>query len=232
MRRFLSPFIAFVLSGLLAAPGNASVVSGSVKIQGRIEKVQLKKIKKFNPYGDLYDSKTGPAAELPQQLIVYVDGLRAGNGKEAKARLGQKDKQFSASIVPILAGGTVDITNDDTVRHHIRCSTKPWDFNLKPRAPGETVARKFEADNGDNGLGVAPVYCDVHSNMRAHVLVMPNPYYQLLPETGGKFSLKGLPAGTYTITAWHPTLKPVPVKVTVKAGESKSIELVMLGKQD
>ena len=92
------------------------------------------------------------------------------------------------------------------------------------------MSKKFEA--GNEALGVVPVYCDIHSSMRAHVVVLQNPYFQLLPETGGKFSLKGVPPGTYTITAWHPTLKPQPVKVTVKSGENAPIELVMLGKQD
>ena len=215
---------------LAASQASAVTVTGSVRIKGRIEKVKLK-AKRFNPYGDLYnDTNEKPPADLPQQLIVYVDGLKAGNPAEFKARLGQKDRNFSASIVPVLAGGSVEITNDDTIRHHIRCNEKPWDFNLKPRAPGETVYKKFEGDG--EGIGVAPVYCDVHSNMRAHVVVLRNPYFQLLPETGGKFSLKGLPAGTYTITAWHPTLKAVPVKITVKSGETKKVEIVMLGKQD
>lgn len=223
---------ALALVSLCLAAGSlpAATVSGSVTVKGRIEKVKLKKIKKFDPYGDLYQSSGKEPAELQQQLIVYVEGLKAGSPKDFKAHLGQKDKNFSASIVPVLGGGSVDISNEDTVRHHIRSNAKPWDFNLKPRPPGDTVTKKFEASN--EPIGIAPVYCDIHSSMRAHVVVLQNPYFQLLPETGGKFSLKGVPPGTYTITAWHPTLKPQPVKVTVKAGENAPVDIVMLGKQD
>jgi len=210
---------------------DAGTINGSVRIEGRIEKVKLKKTKKFDPYGELYQGKSGAdPAELQQQLIVYVEGLKAGNAKEFKARLGQKDKNFSASIVPVLGGGSVDITNEDVVRHHIRSNTKPWNFNMKPRPPGDTVNKRFEAS--DEAVGVVPVYCDIHSSMRAHVVVLQNPYFQLLPETGGKFSLKDVPNGTYTLTAWHPTLKPQAVKVTVKNGESGSVSLVMQGKKD
>lgn len=217
--------------GLLHSTLTAATLNGSVTIKGRIEKVKLKRAKKFDPYGDLYQSKSNSEpAELQQQLIVYVEGLKAGSPKEFKAHLGQKDKNFSASIVPVLGGGSVEISNEDVVRHHIRSNAKPWDFNLKPRPPGDTVTKKFEASQ--EPLGVAPVYCDIHSSMRAHVVVLQNPYFQLLPETGGKFSLKGVPAGTYTITAWHPTLKPQPVKVTIKNGENAAVDLVMLGKQD
>ena len=209
----------------------AATLSGSVTIKGRIEKVKLSKTKKFDPYGDLYQSKSGAEpAELQQQLIVYIEGLKAGSPTDFKAHLGQKNKNFSASIVPVLGGGSLEISNEDTVRHHIRSNAKPWDFNLKPRPPGDKVTRKFEAIK--DPIGIAPVYCDIHSSMRAHVVVLQNPYFQLLPESGGKFLLKGLPAGTYTLTAWHPTLKAQPVKVTVKSGENKPIELIMLGKQD
>ena len=225
-------FALFVLSFCLASSSlQAGTLSGTVTIKGRIEKVKLRKVKKFDPYGDLYQSQSGKEpAELEQQLIVYVDGLKAGSAKDFKAHLGQKDKNFSASIVPVLGGGSVEISNEDKVRHHIRSNAKPWDFNLKPRPPGDTVVKKFEA--GQDAIGIVPVYCDIHSSMRAHVVVLQNPYFQLLPETGGKFSLKGVPAGTYTITAWHPTLKAQPVKVTVKSGENAPIELVMLGKQE
>jgi plastocyanin len=231
MRKILKLLCALLFASSFASAAATAVVGGSVSIKGRIEKVKLTSRKKFNPYGDMYVDKSEKApAELLQQLIVYVDELKAGSGADLRARLSQKDKNFNASIVPILAGGSVEISNEDVVRHHIRSNAKPWDFNLKPRPPGETVTRTF--DSKEASVGVVPVYCDIHSNMRAHVLVMPNPYFQVLPETGGKFSLKGLPAGTYTITAWHPTLKPQPVKVTVKANEVKTVNLVMLGKQD
>jgi plastocyanin len=225
LRAFLALFL--LLAGV--SPAMAASVSGKVSVVGRIEKVKFGKVKKFNPYGNLYKDDKAPA-ELQQDLIVYVDGLRAPDPKAKNPVLSQKAKNFSSSIVPVMQDASVEIRNDDSIRHHIRSNAKPWDFNLKPKAPGETVTRKFEG--GSDTVGVVPVYCDIHSNMRAHVLVMPNPHWQLLPETGGKYSLKGLPAGTYTITAWHPTLKAQAVKVTLKAGDTKTIDLVMTGKQD
>lgn len=216
----------FMGPSLVAAP--AATLGGTVRIEGRIEKIKLAKKKKFNPYGAVYKDNKGPA-EVGQDLIVYLEGLKPGASGDP-AMLGQKDRNFTASIVPVLPGGQVEIRNDDSIRHHVRANVKPWAFNLKPKAPGESVTRVF-AGAPDGGLGVVPVYCDIHPDMRAHVLVLPSAKYQLLPETGGAFSLAGIPAGSYTLTAWHPTLKPVPQKVTLKAGEKKTVTLVMKGKK-
>jgi hypothetical protein len=226
----LAALLVMLAPGSVAAKaGGSAVISGSVRIEGRIEKVKLSRKKRFNPYANVYkDDK--PPAELAQQLIVYLDGPVGAKPGPPKV-LGQKDRQFSDSIVPILPGGEVEIRNEDTVRHHIRSNAKPWNFNLKPRAPGETVTKKFEGPQ-EGGLGIVPVYCDIHPEMRAHVLILPSAEYQLLPETGGRFRLEGVPPGTYTLSAWHPTLKPVPVKLTVKAGEHRTVELVMQGKKD
>lgn len=225
---FLAGLALFACRAPAAADG--ATLRGKVVIRGRI----VRPLRSNDDYGAGGDysgyQEENPPAELRQQLIVYLLGLSLHASKE-RAVLSQKDRNFTASIVPVLPDQKLDIRNDDTVRHHIRSNTKPWDFNLRARPPGSTVTCTFGAAS-DGGLGVVPVYCDIHPYMRAHVLVMPTPKWQLLPETGGDFEFKNLPAGTYTLAAWHPVLLAKPLKVTLKKGQTKTLTLVVYGAED
>src|SRR5689334_1166888 len=66
-----------------------------------------------------------------------------------------------------------------------------------------------------NRRGVT-MQCGMHPYMQGHGLAVDNPYYAV---TGldGSFAIKELPAGTYRIKAWHPTLGEKVQDVTVAA---------------
>ena len=66
------------------------------------------------------------------------------------------------------------------------------------------------------------VLCNVHPWMRAWIFVFDHPYYAVTSRTG-KFELKNLPPGTYTIEAWHETYRARDQTVTIGAKESKAI---------
>ena len=67
-----------------------------------------------------------------------------------------------------------------------------------------------------------PIKCDLHSWMRAYVGVVDHPYFAVTTD-GGKFELKNLPAGTYTIEAWHEKAGTQTQQVTVGQKETKEI---------
>ena len=52
---------------------------------------------------------------------------------------------------------------------------------------------------------MVPFKCDVHGWMNAYVGVLDHPYFAITGKDG-KFELKTLPPGTYTIEAWHEKL--------------------------
>ena len=60
------------------------------------------------------------------------------------------------------------------------------------------------------------LFRSVHGWMHAKVFVMDNPFFAVSGEDGS-FSIKGLPAGTYTLEAWHEKLGTKTGTVTVAA---------------
>ncbi len=73
---------------------------------------------------------------------------------------------------------------------------------------------------------MVPFKCDVHGWMNAYVGVLPHPYFAVTKDDG-KFELANLPAGTYTIEAWHEKLGPMTQSVTI----GYSNELILAGQE-
>jgi hypothetical protein len=69
---------------------------------------------------------------------------------------------------------------------------------------------------------MVPFKCDVHGWMNAYVGVLDHPYFATT-DKDGKFELKTLPPGTYTIEAWHEKFGTQQQKVTLGPKDSKEI---------
>ena len=67
-----------------------------------------------------------------------------------------------------------------------------------------------------DNAGIVDVYCNVHSKMRASILVVPNATFTRVdPE--GRFNLERVPVGSRKVVIWSPTTKPVEKTVEVTA---------------
>jgi len=66
------------------------------------------------------------------------------------------------------------------------------------------------------------IKCDVHGWMNAYAGVLNHPYFAVTAN-GGAFELKNLPAGTYTIEAWHEKLGTSTQSVTIAEKETKDV---------
>src|SRR5207244_3108892 len=64
------------------------------------------------------------------------------------------------------------------------------------------------------------VKCNVHPWMRAYVHVAPHPFFALT-KPDGSFEIKQLPAGEYTLEAWHEKFGRKEGKISVLEGERK-----------
>src|SRR4030095_12321204 len=154
-------------------------------------------------------------------VFVYVkDGL--GNyvydTPTEKATIDQKQCRYHPHVFGMRVGQTLEILNSDSTLHNIHALPKGnSEFNTGQPIQGMKTTHTF-----DKPEVMVPFKCDVHGWMNAYVGVLNHPYYAVTGEDG-KFELKDLPAGTYTIEAWHEKMGAQEQKVVLAEKESKEI---------
>lgn len=130
-------------------------------------------------------------------VVIFLEELQMPNAN-GKEKIMQKGKQFSPRVLPIVMGGVVEFPNEDPFNHNVFSPTPEYKFDLDYYGTGKSKNVRFQK------TGAVRVYCNIHSNMVADVLVVPNPYFA---KTGkdGKFKISNIPAGKYTFVAWQPS---------------------------
>jgi plastocyanin len=137
--------------------------------------------------------KSGRAASDLSEVVVYVDG--AGKPRPAKATMVMKAKTFKPHVVVVPVGGTVEFPNEDPIFHNVFSVSGPNRFDLELYKRPKTGAWTFQQP------GIVRVYCNIHPQMSAIVVVRDGPY--ALAHADGSFVLEGVPAGRVTLKAWH-----------------------------
>lgn len=162
----------------------------------------------------------GKVSGVSGKSVVYVEAI-AGKTFPAPEKhflMDQKGLMFQPHVAVIQLGQTVDFLNSDSVQHNVFWPSiggdKKAGHNLGTWPKGEKKSWKF-----DHG-GVASLLCNVHPEMSGYVVVSPTPYFAET-DAGGSYSIKDVPDGSYTVTAWHEGAKPKSQPVTV-SGAAKS----------
>lgn len=154
-------------------------------------------------------------------VVVYVSaGLTSHDFQppQQPAVFLQKGCQYKPHVLAMQANQKLEVVNDDETTHNIHpnpSNNREWNMTQPHGVPLEqTFAREEIA---------IPVKCNVHPWMRGYIAVFKHPYFAVT-DKDGKFDLKDLPPGTYTISAWQEKLGTQTQKVTIGAGESKSLD--------
>lgn len=154
-------------------------------------------------------------------IMVWVSkGLPAGKNWPAPktpVTLDQKGCQYHPHVMGIMVGQTYRILNSDGVLHNVHALPKiNKAFNRAMPATVKEATASF-----DKPEALFQIKCDVHPWMNAYVGAFTHPFYSVTG-TDGKYTISGLDAGTYEITAWHERLGTQTATVTVAATGSKS----------
>jgi plastocyanin len=121
-------------------------------------------------------------------------------------------REFVPRVLPVVAGTTVRFPNEDPILHNV-FSTSPgnrFDLGVYGESPGKS--HRFDHP------GLVRVFCNVHSAMSAHIVVVNSPHFTV-PDRDGRFSLEGLPPGPGRLTFWHERAEPDRMLVELDAGD-------------
>jgi len=149
-----------------------------------------------------------PAVDL-SDAVVYVDGARA-MAKPAKATMTMKAKAFLPRVLVVAVGGTVEFPNEDPIFHNVFSVSGDNRFDLDLYKRPKSGAWTFQH------AGIARVYCNIHPQMSAIVVVRDNPFFTKA-STDGAFVIENVPAGKYALKAWHERGGEASVDVVVPA---------------
>jgi len=149
--------------------------------------------------------------------VIYIDKMpgKRFTPPPNPVVLDQLNLKFVPHVLPVLIGTTVAFPNSDEIRHNV-FSPGPPRFDLGTYPQKTTKYHVFDKP------GVWTMLCNVHAEMSAYVVVSETPFFATT-EKDGKFVVKDVPPGKYTLKIWHEKTRPAEVAVDV--GESGTVNV-------
>ena len=138
--------------------------------------------------------------------------------------LDQKGCVYTPHVIGLMVGQNLEIANSDSTNHNIHPLPKlnrEWNESQPPQ--GDKKIKQFLKEEF-----MVPIKCNVHPWMRVYVGVSSHPFFAITGEDG-TFTIKGLPAGDYTLEAWHERYGVQEIKIKVGEKEAKSTDFIYKG---
>jgi plastocyanin len=170
--------------------------------------------------GRVVITKDGKPKSDHSSVVVHLRGVPDSLPDTSKLvyRVYQRNKQFTPPVSVALVGSTVEFPNDDNIFHNVFSLSKALRFDLGLYKSGASKSVKAKRP------GVIDVYCNIHPQMAAKVVVLDTKYYATT-EADGKFRIQGVPPGDYELVAWQPRGKEVTRRVSVGPGGGPDLRI-------
>ncbi len=181
--------VVWAISVSLGLGSVAPLAAGTLR--GRVEMLE----KKGKKAGDL------------SEVVVWVEGPQV-TPEPTKTTITMTKKRFEPHLVIVPVGGSVVFPNLDPILHNAFSVSGKNRFDLQLYKKPESRAQTFEHP------GIVRVYCNIHPQMSAFVVVRDNPFWTQASRDG-RFSIADVPAGRWVVKAWHPRAREISQKVAV-----------------
>lgn len=199
MRLSTGSRVAVLALGLLCvcdarSPLAASIspkISATIDLAGRVEILDK-------------DKKHAPGANS----VVWIPGLtQPASANSATASMASQGKRFAPHVLAVSAGADVSFPNLDPIFHNVFSLTPENKFDLGLYRKGAAKSVRM------SGQSLVRIYCNIHSDMAAFVMVLDHAAFTVTDADGG-YRLP-VPAGQYTVFAWNERTGEQPQQVTI-----------------
>lgn len=161
--------------------------------------------------------EVSPAGGL-KDTVVYLE--RSGDSKGASAEpmiLDQVNCEYVPYVAAAMTGQTIRVKNSDPLLHNVHPTPAPGSRNKE--------ANKVQMPKGADLDFVFPdpemflrFKCDVHPWMFSYVSIFDHPHFAVT-DKDGKFTIKNVPAGKYTLKVNHRRIDQKP-STEIEVGDS------------
>lgn len=215
---------------------NGGSVKGSVHFEGTPPEPSAFKLNRYpdqvycgaltdgSGYRRLHEVMVGAQGGL-KDVVVTIEGVAKGKPFELQeTKLEANICQFVPYVSVMRNEHPLIVKNLDSVAHDLQVYERDWDHVLIMfHRPALTKGGTQDIVRFTGGRRGVIMQCGMHPYMQGHGLAVDNPYYAVTGNDG-MFEIKDLPAGTYRIKAWHPSLGEQERELVVVAGQGMSAE--------
>jgi plastocyanin len=218
----------------LAASAEGQNVTGTIEIKAKLTKRRVTPSVSIYQRGQAVDLGKDPAQDPLEfersRVVVYLEGPGLeGPGLEGagpagdepanpvKFKIAQLNRRFAPDLLVVPVGSTVSFPNMDPIFHNLFSLSKPKSFDLGAYDQGESRDVFFPKP------GIVEIYCHLHPNMAATIVVTPNRWYAK-PDRTGQYQIPDVPPGKYTVVAWHKSAGFFRKAIVVEAGHDSTAD--------
>lgn len=219
----------------VAAAGDGSI-TGSVKLSGtapHMRGIDMSKdpycVKQNSTPVQMQNVMVSSSGGLQNVVLFISEGLQGGASSAVPSEtptFDQKNCMYSPHVLAIDSDQKFKVTNSDQTTHNIHPMPAPGSGNIgwnKSQPPGAPAI-----DTSWKNPEAISVKCNIHPWMHGWQVVVKGPY--AVTDDSGNFTIKNVPPGSYTVTAWQEDLGTQTAKVTVAAGQAGKADFTFKAK--
>jgi plastocyanin len=155
---------------------------------------------------------------------VYVENIFEPAVHGRKEVIQQKEKRFVPRWAVVQRGTVIEFPNNDNIYHNVFSLSSGNSFDLGLyNSSSEAKSQAF------NEAGAVDIYCNIHPQMAASALVVPNRYFAKV-KSDGSYEIPGVPGGKRKVVAWAPGSHLTAQWIDVEAGGAAELNLKLESK--